>query len=218
MVIERTQGIIDDPEQLKELFGTTPTLIDTIPVDVLLSETPTHDWDITSHPVEAGLDVSDSRYKRPVSVTLDCIFTDPDFSIDGILESVVGDIATGGNLDDSTLFRESTWGEKKEALETLAARNVLIDITTPNDTYTSMMIKSIRPLYDKDKSNAFFFRLVADNLEIASSDIVAIDAAEIPDDPQAKKKTNKTKNKGKKTAVEDEKKSSVLNNLIGKYL
>ena len=74
MVLPVVQGIIDNPSKLKDLFGSTPTLIGDIVVDVLLSESPTYSWELTKHPVEAGLDIVDSRYQKPVLVSLDCIF------------------------------------------------------------------------------------------------------------------------------------------------
>lgn len=225
MVVPIVQGIITDPKKLKDLFGSTPTLIGDIVVDVLLSESPIYAWDLTKHPVEAGLDVTDSRYKKPVGVALDCIFCDPEFSADALIGNVINAIAQGGSLKDANPFAKATWQEKRDALFELMDLNKIIDCTTPNGEYFGVMIKSVRPTTDKDKSNAFFFRIELESVETVSSEVVAIDDSQIPEDLKAKKDAAaaaKTKGKtrgGKKTTdTASEKKSSVLNNLIGKYL
>jgi len=220
MAIAEIQGIIKDPKKLKQIFGSTPTLIGDIPVDVLLNESPGHDWIITDHPVEAGLDISDSRYKRPVSVALDCVFTNPDYSLDTII--------AGG-----APWKQALWYEKKEALEALSNQNIIIDIVTPDNTYENFMIDAIQPTYSKDIHNAFSFRLNAVHIETVSSEIVSVSASQVPKrfvkkDPKKdkikKKSSMKTKGKhsgGKKTAKKIDpksKKQSILNKLIGKYL
>jgi len=223
MSIAQVQSVIEDPSKLKDLFGSTPTLIGDIVVDVLLGETPILSWELTSHPVEAGLDVTDSRYQKPVGVALDCIFTDPEFSLDSLVAGAVS--AIGGSLNDANPFAKATWQEKRDALKELQTKNKFIDVITPNDEYKSMMIKDIRPVFGKDHANAYFFRIECQHVQTVSSDIVAIDDSQIPEDLKAKKdaaaaaKTAKKAKKGKKAAEKaTPKKSSVLNNLIGKYL
>ena len=225
MAIAQIQSVIEDPSKLKDIFGSTPTLIGDIVVDVLLGETPIHSWDLTTHPVEAGLDVTDSRYKKPVGVALDCIFTDPEFSVTELVGDVVGAIASGGSLADANPFAKATWQEKRDALYELMELNKFIDVTTPNGEYTSMMIKDVRPIFSKDRANAFFFRVEIHNVKTVSSDVVAVDDSQIPEDLKKKKdedaakKTAKKAKKGKKAAESaTDKKESILNKLIGKYL
>jgi hypothetical protein len=216
MAITELTGIIKDPSKLKDIFGSTPTLVDDITIDVLLSETPSYEWDLTKHPVEAGLDVTDSRYKRPVSVTLDCILTNPDFSITNILSTAIG----GGNP-----FKVVPWEEKRDALDELMNQNKFIDVVTPNREYSSMMITSVQPMFDKDKSKAYFFRITLERVETVSSEIVNVDPSQIPEslkkagDSGAKKKTAKAANAGKKAAEKTtEKKESILFKLVGKFI
>ncbi len=45
MSIAQVQSVIEDPSKLKDLFGSTPTLIGDIVVDVLLGETPILSWE-----------------------------------------------------------------------------------------------------------------------------------------------------------------------------
>ena len=216
MAIVEIQEFISDPKSLKDIFGSTPNLIGDIPIDVILSETPIHEWDITQHKVDAGLDVTDSRYKRPVGVTLDCILTNPEFSVTNIASKFI----SGGNP-----FTEATAKEKKEALEELADRNAFIGVTTPDNEYVSMMIKSISPILDKNKKNAYFYRITLMNVRTVSSTIVAVDDSQIPEDLKKKKKagsdkkTSKKKKKGKLTAAQAKSKNqSILDKLIGKYI
>jgi len=214
MAITEIQGIIKDPSKLKDIFGSTPILIDDIPVDVLLNETPIYSSDITKHKVEAGLDVTDNRNRRPVGLILECIFTDPDFS----LGNVVGSLLSGENP-----LAQQTWQEKKGALEALDLANKAIDVVTPLDTYESMMITSIQPTVDVSKSRAFFFKIEFEEIRVVSSDVVAVDDSLVPQklkekaDPAAKKKTGKLKNAGKKAAgAASPKSESVLSKLLSK--
>lgn len=216
MAITEIAGIIKDPSKLKDIFGSTPTMIGDVVIDVLLSESPSHEWDVTKHPVEAGLDVSDSRYKRPVSVTLDCILTNPDFSVTNIASTLIG----GGNP-----FKIIPWEEKRDALTELMDQNKLVDVITPNGEYSSMMVTSAAPMFDKDKSKAYFFRITLEHLIMVSSDITSVDDSQIPEalkkaaQPAAKKKTAKAANAGKKAAGKaTEKKESILFKLVGKFL
>jgi hypothetical protein len=225
MVLAAANQIVKDPSKLKDLFGSTPTLIGDIVVDVLLGENQILSWDLTKHPVEAGLDVTDSRYQKPVGVTLDCIFCDPDFSLGGLAGGLADAIVSKGPLSDANPFSKATWQEKRDALRDLQTGNRFIDVTTPNNEYDSMMIKDVRPIFDKDKADAYFFRIDLERVETVSSDVVAIDDSQIPEDLKAKKdataaaKTGKKKPKGKQTPKDaSKKKSSILNNLVGKYL
>ncbi len=225
MAIAQVASIVKDPSKLKDLFGSTPTLIGDIIVDVLLSETPILSWELTQHPVEAGLDVTDSRYQKPIGAALDCIFCDVEFSIEGLVGDVVGAIASGGSLSDANPFAKATWQEKRDALLELSTLNTFIDVTTPNGEYKNVMIRDVRPLFDKDKSGAYFFRIEFQRVETVSSDIVAVDDSQIPEDLRKKKdktaatKTAKKAKKGKKAAKKaTPKKSSILNDLIGKYI
>lgn len=225
MAIAQVASMIKDPSKLKDLFGSTPTLIGDIVVDVLLAETPILSWELTQHPVEAGLDVTDSRYQKPLGVALDCIFCDPEFTLEEFVGDVVGAVASGGSLKDANPFTKATWQEKRDALEALQTKNAFIDVTTPNREYSSMMVKDVRPLFDKDKANAYFFRVELQQVTTATSDIVAVDDSQIPEDLKKKKdtdaakKTAKKAKKGKKKAeTATTKKSSILNDMFGKYL
>ena len=225
MAITDIQGIIEDPSKLKDLFGSTPTLIGDIVVDVLLGENTNHSWDITKHPVEAGLDVTDSRYKKPAGISMDCIFTGPEFSVTEIVGDVVSALASGGSLKDANPFSKATWQEKRDALYELMNQNLFIDVVTPNTELSSMMISDVRPLFDKDKANAFFFRVECEHVQTVSNDVVAMDDSQIPEDLKKKKdqdaakKIAKKAKKGKKAAEDaTDKKQSILDGLIGKYL
>ena len=75
------------------------------------------------------------------------------------------------------------------------------------------------------QADVYFFRIELERVQTVSSDIVAIDDSQIPEDLKAKKdaaaaaKAAKKKKAGKKTPeTADQKKESILNKLIGKYL
>ena len=58
--------VIKDPSRLKELFGSTPTKIGDVTVDVLFEEIPDLQWDIPEQRVDVGVDVADTRYQSHV--------------------------------------------------------------------------------------------------------------------------------------------------------
>jgi len=213
-------SVIKDPSKLKDLFGSTPVTIGNIRVDVLVYEVPIFEWDIPTQRVDVGVDVSDSRYKKPVGVTLDCEFLDPDFSITNVVKSAVSDFAGGAGFDDES------WETKRDKLIDLADRNELITIITPSTfDYSDMMIDALQPDFNPQNGEGFFFRVSAKHVEQVSSEVQSFDQGLLPDelkrdkDAQSKTKQDKTKDLGTKAAKNPtEKKSSILKNLYDKGL
>jgi hypothetical protein len=203
--------IIRDPSKLRDLFGSTPILIGDIRVDVLEEEAPAFAWDLPGHRVDAGTNVTNSRYQLPLAVTLDCIFLDPETSVDKALAAAVG-----------FGWDRVPWREKRAALYDLAARNELITIITPSGVdYSNMMIDAIQPSITPRRSGGFWFRLSARRVELVSSETAGIDASLIPDalkpkkNEQAKKKTAKAGAKNQKTAQNaPEKRASILSKIV----
>ena len=96
-------NIITDPTSLKDLFRSTPILIGDVKIDVLISETPVYDFEVTGRPVEAGLDVTDARIAKPIALTLECIITDDIFELS---------VSSALSMLDGI----QTWQDKKTAL------------------------------------------------------------------------------------------------------
>lgn len=184
MGIADIANVIKDPSSLLAMFGFVPSLINDIIIDVLERETPSYAWEISRHPVE-GTDVTDSRVKQPTGLTLDCIFTDMQLSATNIITSVLN----GG-------FSLHTWRDKKEALYTLAESNQVIDVRTPLDLYSNMMIKSITPNQDKTTGSVFAFSIEFERVTTVSSEWGYVDPSDLPVDQQATAVTDSKTTKG----------------------
>lgn len=188
-------SIVTGLDELKSMFVSTPVLIGDIPIDVLTEEIPLFDYDITKRPVESGSDVTDHRTKRPIGLILECIFTNSELGISNVVSGAAS-VVTGGAV--GTALSLETWQDKKTALYALKDNSQRIDITTPLDTYPNMMIGSIRPQQNASTSNAFFFRIEFEEVEIISTEIIEIDEDSIPKELKKKKK-KKNDDAGDKT-------------------
>ena len=207
-------GVIKDPDRLRELFGSSPTMIGKLQVDVLIQETPDYVWEMPTHRVDVGTEITDSRYQRPVGVTLECVLLDPEYSITNAINTVVND--RGFDNDD--------WRTKRDKLMEAIGKNELVTITTPSGfDYSDMMIESIQPDISPTTNGGFFFRISARHVELVSPEILGIDVSLLPDElkrsqnVQAATKKAGNKAQGKKTAVEaSAKKQSILKKLYDK--
>jgi len=211
-------NLIKDPVALARFFGFVPVIVGDIIVDVLVSETPVYDYDITEHPVEAGLDVTDNRVERPASLILECILTDIALSPQAIAGAVASGVLAGG-------FPPLSWQDKYSALLDLADKNDIVDVFTPLNVYSSMMITSVRPNQTKDTANALFFTIELREIRTVASEINVVDPSQIPkkikeqekpENTEAAKKTAPKSKKGPQGKTETtEKNSSTLNDLFG---
>lgn len=201
-------ALITDPQRLKDLFGSAPTTIGKLQIDVLQQEIPDFGWDIPTHRVDVGTDVADSRYQRPVGVTLECVLLDPEYSLTAVVGTAIG----GGSFDNDD------WRTKRDKLMTAIGKNELITVVTPSGfDYSSMMVEAIQPDLRPQTSGGFFFRISLRRVEIVSSEIQGIDVSLLPDElkrdkneqAETKKKGNKAQGKKAATAT-DAKKQSIL--------
>jgi hypothetical protein len=200
-------AIIRDVKELRDFFGVNPVLIEDLPVDVLRSETPVYDFDLTAHPVESGFDVTDARVARPIGVTLECILTDTDLSAS----------ATGFAALNGTLGFDS-WKDKRDRLYEIKDSSEVVDVVTPLDKYSSMVITSLRIDQTPGTAQALFFRADFREVRFVSSLITGVDEASVPKSKKAKKPDN---NADKKTTEEKSlgtkqpKQKSILLSLFG---
>lgn len=211
MAFPSPAGIISDPSSLKSLFKSTPILIGEVQIDVLESETPVYDFDVTARPVEAGLDVTDARIAKPTSLTLECIITDD------ILELSVGSVL-------SLLDGLQTWQDKKSKLFELKDNNQLIDVITPLDTYDDMVISSIQINQTKSNSTALFFRISFKHIRLVKTAFGLVDDSFISELKKKKKKTKHKKaadkaadkaSEGSKSGENAEQSNSILAGMLG---
>jgi hypothetical protein len=189
-------NLISDRGELAQLFGSTPNLIGEIPIDVLVSETPRYESEITQRPLEAGFEATDARIARPTSVSLECILTDtPTDFISLASQALSGKWSLQG------------WREKYAELMELNRTNATIDVTTPLDTYSGYMISSLSIDRRSSTGGALFFTCEIVQVRFVATDISQVDESAIPKEKREEQKTKKRKtdpdkNKGKKQTKE----------------
>lgn len=188
MGIPQIANAIQNPGELKKLLVPDAVFIGGIEVDVLSIEEKSQEWEVTQRPVEAGLDISDVRYKLPTRLRIEGWLTDTSLSPESIGTSLLG----GGG------FSFETWQDKKKALEELADSNEVIEISTRLDVYASVVITFLQVSHDKDTANGYPFVMEARPIRIVSSDIVDVDPSQVPKALQDKETKAQKNNRGKK--------------------
>jgi hypothetical protein len=200
-------AIIRNVQELRDYFGVNPVLIGDLPVDVLRSETPVFDFNLTEHPVESGFDITDARIERPIGVTLEVILTDTELSA-----SAVGFAA----LNDTLGF--DTWKDKRDRLYEIKNSSEIIDVVTPLDKYESMVITSLRVDQTPQTARALFARIDFREIRVVKSQITGVDDNAVSaltrskkPDNDADKKIKDKKDLGTKQAKDaTEKQKSIL--------
>jgi hypothetical protein len=162
---------IADMGSLMDLFFSSPPMIGDIVIDVLLDESPTYDYVVTEHPVEAGLDITDTRIERPTGLSLECILTDTAFDPASLAKA-----ALQGNLS------MDSWKDKKDTLYKLKSLNKPLNVSTPLNFYKNMMITNITPNATAEKGGAFFFRIEFREIRMVASVIGYVDPSMLPAD------------------------------------
>jgi len=181
---------ITNKQELKDYFGLNANLIGELPIDVLTSVQPIHNWDVTEYPVEEGFDITDARIKKPIGLVLDCIFTDPDFSARS-----AGKAALNGT------WNTDSWQDKRDKLYEYSDSEEVIDVLVDGTQYESMVITNIDPNRVASTSNAYFVKIELKFIRVAASKISDVDESQIPKKKKAKKKQKHTE-QDKRTAPE----------------
>jgi hypothetical protein len=196
-------AVIRNVDELRAYFGLNAVLIGDLPIDVLRSETPVYDYDLTEHPVESGFDITDARIERPIGVTLECILTDTDLSARAVGTAALND----------TLGYDS-WKDKRDRLYEIRDSSEVLDVVTPLDRYESMTITSLRVDQTPGTASALFFRVDLREVRFVSSIITGVDDAAVPKKKKAKKPDNnadkKTKEEVNKGTKQTKQKSLLL--------
>lgn len=183
--------LITNLDELKGFFGLVPIMIADLPIDILHSETPVYDYEVTEHPAEAGSDLTDNRRAKPVGVTLDVTLTDTSLS-----PSAVGTALISGT------FGLESWRDKKDRLYDIMRNDEVVNVTTDLDSYESQVIQSLTPSRTPQNSNSFRCTIVLKQVRIVSSSVSILDPSNVPKSLKEKesasqKETGKKKNKPK---------------------
>lgn len=183
--------LITSVDELKSFFGLVPILIGELPVDILHSETPVYEYELSDHPAESGTDMTDNRRAKPIGVTLDITLTDTSLS-----PSSVGTALISGT------FSLQTWMDKKDKLYDIMRNDEVVDVVTDLDTYNSQVITLLTPSRTPQNSKSFRCTIAFKQIRIVSSSVSIIDPSSIPKalkekETTSQKETAKKKNKPK---------------------
>lgn len=156
---------------LLNLFNRKANLIGDVPIDVLRSWGTPLEAEVTEHPVESEIDVSDHRRIRPQFLSLDCIFTSFDTTGPQIANAARG-----------APMATATWQDKRDRLHEIFNDNELIGVAIPDGDYTNMTITSIRPDNRVSTANAYFCTIELKKIKLITSETAAVDPSSVPKD------------------------------------
>jgi hypothetical protein len=170
---------ITNLEELRAKFAPNVAMIGDLPIDVVKRSQPIYEYEVTQAPVEEGANISDHRKARPVGLSMDCIFTDPDFSA-----SAVGQARLNGT------FSVDSWLDKKRKLDAIKDSSEVVTVVTEFETYESMVLTRVSVDRTASTSNAVFVSLQFMDIRIVSSAVTDVDPSQIPKRKKKKKTTD----------------------------
>jgi hypothetical protein len=177
---------ISDPSSLLSMFLGQETLIDDIKVDVVNAGAVESSYDVTQHPVETGLVITDARIEKPLTLTLDAILTDDEIELS---------VSSAMSMLDGV----QTWKDKRDRLFELQAKAKVITVKTTFKTFSNLLIASVRVNWDKSTSTACWFSINFQQVKIVQSAISAIGMDQLPEEISSKA-TDASDKAGKKGA------------------
>jgi len=214
MGISQIASTIRDPSQLLNQYGFIPAKIDNLSVDVMIVESPVHEWEPTRHPTTSGASVTDLRVDMPLRLSVTCFMGDKQYDI----RSIVSNVITGEGL------MPETWRDKYEAMRELWGKGEPIRVQTGLDVYDDMLIVNVSPIRNVETAGGFMFDIAFEQVTIISTSFFDIDTSLLPqgDEPSedkkaTDKKTSKKKNR-KRTQTKEasqEEETSLAYDLFG---
>lgn len=128
-------SFLSQPITLSGLFGTKRT-IDSIIVDVILSEETTDTLTITKQPVQSGSSITDHSFKEPTVLTMN------------VLQQ-----AESSLIPFLSLFSGNSLKQLYSSFQTLQNKRTVFTITTPKRIYNNMLMSTLRLNTDKNTEN-----------------------------------------------------------------
>lgn len=191
-------SFIFNPGVLGRFFGSNMSQLQTIPIDVVRSESLTRSFEITSKTVEDSSVISDNIIEQPITLRMDCIMK-------------------------GTLF--NSWKDKKAAIDALASAREPFDVVSHFGTYTNMFFTEIPYTADNEFNNVLRFTCTLRQIPIVKSSTVEIPASAQKGEEGKKQRApaqDKGKVQGKKVQgvseedeEEEKRRESWLSSMIG---
>lgn len=142
-----------------------------LPIDLVVSRNISEKVNITDNPVEAGKFITDHAYDQPVEIDLNCVISD--YSIKNNLFS--NSILAFGRQPNKII-------NAKNQLKRLKDAKTPITVATKNHIYTNMLISYINFRESAQTGESLTFDIGFREIQIASSQFVAIDNSKIRTD------------------------------------
>jgi hypothetical protein len=164
-------------------------LLGDIVPDLVISESTTDSWEITTHPVQQGASISDHKYRKPTTLKLSMMFKGDDSS------------------DLNTAYQK---------LLDLQASTEIFSVMTPKRIYNNMQLVTLSCTTDQRTENVL--SITGELREIIIVDVVVTNVPPRAKHKNAKKtgSTAKTGAKATKPAKPEEN-TSILNRLTGAF-
>lgn len=177
-------SFLTTPISLSTVFPNN-RMIDTISVDVIMSEVTNDTLTITKQPVQQGATISDHAFKEPVTLTMVIYMKDNVglFSVSNILSTLTNSSNALAQIYAKLLNLQLTFTP--------------IVVTTPKRIYKNMLISSISNTTDKNTENTL-------SLSISFQEVIIVNVTTAIVPPSKQKRpgsTQATQNVGNKSAL-----------------
>lgn len=193
-----------------------PTYIEGFEIDAVISEDRNTECEITEHPVEKGVSVSDHARLKPKVITLDVVVSDT--PVGGLAErrGVVIEGAQGFNVDispDADLVASDVARAWLEALQlkrqpiTVSTEWTRTDGSKGYKAYDNMMIQSIGESITADTGDAFTCKVTLKQITFVTNNRTTVKVAV----PGANKKNDKGNKPNKEVASPPKRQVTALN-------
>lgn len=171
---------------------------------VWMEETHNDELEITDHPVETGVRVTDHAFMRPSEVTIVCGWSNsPSLGagggLGGLAQGAIGGLLTTVSGLASLLQGNTESGVRAvyQNLLTLQASRTPFDILTGKRAYKNMLIKSLRTTTNADTENSLIVTMVCRQILIVQTQVVSVSAP--PDAQKQPEATQPVTDKGVKS-------------------
>lgn len=173
-----------------------PTFIEGFEIDAVLSEERTTECEITDHPVEKGVSITDHARVKPKVISLDVVVSDT--PVGGLAErrGIVVDGAIGPNVDispDGDFIASDVARAWLEALQlkrepiTVSTEWTRVDGSKGYKAFDNMMIQSISETIAPETGDAFTCKVTLKQITFVTNDRTVVNVAV----PRAKKGIDK---------------------------
>jgi len=196
----------------ENLFVRTKRSIGGIQLDNVILEDHTGSVRLTKNPVEAGADITDHAIVEPDIISISGVVTDTPLGTAalGQIISTVTDLF--GTSNNSNLTRSQ---QAFNAFKELKNRAEPLEIDTKLQTYSNMIITSLRTSQDKNTSRSLFIDITLEEVILTESETIALGEDDLF--PDVSKTASSVVEKGKQevNSVAETVNSSVLNTISG---